>query len=150
MSRHNLPAISVAILSLSVLICVLLVWTWSRYAPPAPVAVFRCPVVDAGKAAFCPGDVLTYRQQMTIVNAPATLRFIRALWSFDKDATVGFDESPDWANYTQPITVRQEFSYIIPRVPPGAYELRVSVTGDSTWRTSMYTVAPITVRAECP
>ena len=150
MSRHNLPAISVVILSVAVLICVLLVWTWSRYEPPRPVAVFRYPVVDVAGATFCPGDILTYRQQTTIANAPATLRIVRTLWSVSEDRTAMWDESPDWVNYLQPTTVRQELSYIIPRVAAGAYELRVSVTGDPTWRTSMYAVAPVTVREDCP
>lgn len=145
--RDNTPAINAIILLSSLVVCALLLGLMLRYEPPAPAVNFRFPVVDPGAASYCPGDVMSFRQEMHIVNTPATLHVAKTVWSVADERTVIWDEEPDWANYTAPAVVRQSVTYTIPQLMPGAYELRVAIGGEG-WRTAAY-VAPFAVRVGC-
>lgn len=148
MIRSTIPVVSVVILGFCLSLAAALIWAMLQFQPPRPAVLYRYPVVSSGAASFCPGDVMSYSQQATITDAPASLRIIRTVWSESEEHTVIWDESPEWANYAEPTVVRQVSRYTIPPLPPGSYELRISATGE-TWRTAMFTI-PFVVRAECP
>lgn len=147
MNRVSIPVVSVVVLGLALLLCAFLIFAMMQYEPPRPVALYRYDVVDAGAASFCPGDIIAFSQQVTVGNAPASLRIIKTVWSESEDRTIIWDESPEWANYAEPTIVRQVTRYEVPELMPGNYELRVSATGE-TWRTAMF-VVPFVVRVGC-
>lgn len=148
MIPNNTPVVSTVILGLAFVICALLFSLMLRYEPPAPAVTFRYPVVDSGAASYCPGETIAYRQEIRIVNTPATLRVVRAVWGITDERTIIWDEEPDWAVYTAPATVRQSLVYTVPVLGPGSYELRVAIGGEG-WRPAAYAV-PFTVRLGCP
>lgn len=118
------------------------------FRPPSPSVSYRYAVIDSGTGALCPGETITYRQEMTIQDAPVQLRLAQTVWSVDEDRTVIPDDKPEFRNYSTPVTVRTTEDFIVPDLAPGKYELRETATGEN-WRTAAYSVL-FAVRVGCP
>ena len=113
----------------------------------SPVIVYRSAVVAPFTSMLCPGDMLAYRQQAEILDAPTVARLANSIWSVADERTVYPDDNPRIYNYSKPAVVNLYGSHLVPDLPAGAYELRVSSSVES--RQSSMFVVPFVVKADC-
>lgn len=139
MRKFEWYASAVVVILATLLVVTGAIWVSLSQHLERPSVSFRFPTI-VPEGVYCPGSLIVYRQEMIISDAPAIIERVQSVWSIDEEQTVLFDDSPEWTSFSDVTMVRRVHDFKVPTLRPGAYELRVAVTGGYRWNTSLYRV----------